>query len=467
MSVFDDYLPWTVSRVNQISKEELDTLMMPANGVKQDQKSTISNLMLLLFKKIHGELDLSKYMNRHKVVHWYETLGKDIFRIDELVKNRSNENHGDYIAPSEPGINLIGYARSISGLGEDIRNLAKVLSKTSIPFCIICLGHPSNSPQFRRVMNETNEPKFNTSIFLVNFFEFDKISSAYRDLKQSFGQIILQSPWELPKLLSRWSNSLQNVDQFWAISQFVKTAHLDFGLANVHYMPPILDTELVSEKQTIPRQKKCFTLLYIFDAASYLKRKNPDALIDSFQKAFSPNENVKLILKVNSSIFNDNFVLLKNKCLSDPRIKLDTNNYSKIALNELIQSCDCYVSLHRSEGFGRTIAEACLQFKPIVATNWSGNTDIVPDDYPMMVNFNLISLSSEDYPGGDGQSWADVDVEMASKLLRKVAALTEEQREHLGMTCQQYVKSHFGIENVVNHYQQRIEKSIDKDSVQC
>ena len=45
--------------------------------------------------------------------------------------------------------------------------------------------------------------------------------------------------------------------------------------------------------------------------------------------------------------------------------------------NRLIVSCDAYVSLHRSEGFGITMAEAMLLGKPVVATDYSGNIDFM------------------------------------------------------------------------------------------
>ena len=36
--------------------------------------------------------------------------------------------------------------------------------------------------------------------------------------------------------------------------------------------------------------------------------------------------------------------------------------------NAMMELCDCYVSLHRGEGFGLTIAEAMSLAKPVIAT---------------------------------------------------------------------------------------------------
>ena len=40
-------------------------------------------------------------------------------------------------------------------------------------------------------------------------------------------------------------------------------------------------------------------------------------------------------------------------------------------------ACDCYVSLHRAEGFGLTLAEAMAIGKPAIATGYSGNVDFM------------------------------------------------------------------------------------------
>ena len=43
----------------------------------------------------------------------------------------------------------------------------------------------------------------------------------------------------------------------------------------------------------------------------------------------------------------------------------------------LMEACDCYVSLHRSEGFGLTLAEAMAIGKPVIATRYSANPDFM------------------------------------------------------------------------------------------
>ena len=43
----------------------------------------------------------------------------------------------------------------------------------------------------------------------------------------------------------------------------------------------------------------------------------------------------------------------------------------------LMASVDCFVSLHRSEGFGLGMAQSMYLGKPVIATGYSGNMDFM------------------------------------------------------------------------------------------
>ena len=86
----------------------------------------------------------------------------------------------------------------------------------------------------------------------------------------------------------------------------------------------------------------------------------------------------------------------------------------------LIADCDCYVSLHRSEGFGITMAEAMLLGKPVIATDYSGSKDFIRADTAFPVRYELapIGAGKDPYPA-DGE-WAEPDLDHAAELMRTV-----------------------------------------------
>ena len=86
----------------------------------------------------------------------------------------------------------------------------------------------------------------------------------------------------------------------------------------------------------------------------------------------------------------------------------------------LVAGCDCYVSLHRAEGFGLTLAETLARGKPVIATGFSGNTDFMTEENSFLVDYTLarVGKDGENYPP-DGH-WADPDLDHAAELMRQV-----------------------------------------------
>ncbi len=68
----------------------------------------------------------------------------------------------------------------------------------------------------------------------------------------------------------------------------------------------------------------------------------------------------------------------------------------------LVKLCDCFLSLHRSEGFGRGLAEAMYLGKPVIATGYSGNLDFTNDHNSCLVDYRLIPVREDEYPFAKG-----------------------------------------------------------------
>jgi glycosyltransferase involved in cell wall biosynthesis len=172
--------------------------------------------------------------------------------------------------------------------------------------------------------------------------------------------------------------------------------------------------------------EKKFLFLYIFDFNSSVARKNPMAAVQAFKEAFKPSDNtVGLVLKtMNTKPNNPEWQAFLNECQTDKRIQLITETLDRPEVLGLINACDAYVSLHRAEGFGRTLAEAMLLGKPVVATNYSGNVDFMQGELSFPIDYLLINLHAnayqwiEDY---DNAIWADVQLSSVGDTLLKLS----------------------------------------------
>jgi glycosyltransferase involved in cell wall biosynthesis len=141
----------------------------------------------------------------------------------------------------------------------------------------------------------------------------------------------------------------------------------------------------------------------------------------------------------------------------DPRVRIINRTMSRSEMLALLAVSDCFVSLHRSEGFGRGPAEAMYLGKPVIATNYSGNTDFTLADNSCLVDFTLIPVQEGQYPFHAGQQWADADVEQAAWYMQKLQADPAFSRD-LGERGRAFIHDHFNARVIGAKYESRLRK---------
>jgi glycosyltransferase involved in cell wall biosynthesis len=163
-----------------------------------------------------------------------------------------------------------------------------------------------------------------------------------------------------------------------------------------------------------------FVFLFMFDAASAVDRKNPLAVIRAFRRAFSENDNVTLLVKASRAQSDPEGYAQLQAAASGAKIVIFDEVMSRERALGLVQMCDCYVSLHRSEGFGLTMAEAMALGKPVIATRYSGNLDFMREENSFLVDYAVVPVetSGPNYRCGGG--WAEPSVDHAAELMRAV-----------------------------------------------
>jgi glycosyltransferase involved in cell wall biosynthesis len=229
------------------------------------------------------------------------------------------------------------------------------------------------------------------------------------------------SPWELPHWPLEYRHCLNFFDEIWAQSEFVKAAFEPVTDKKIIKMPMCVEVPAVknSKRERWYLDEDKFYFFMIFDGNSWIQRKNPIAALRAFQRAFNQREkDVSLVVKlINPRQHSDQWRELLNIINSDDRMILIQDNMPRDELIDLFDACDAYVSLHRSEGFGRTIAEAMLLQKPVIATNFSGNVDFCRPDTCYLVDGELIPVEKGDYLFHEGQYWCDPDIDIAAQKM--------------------------------------------------
>ena len=97
-----------------------------------------------------------------------------------------------------------------------------------------------------------------------------------------------------------------------------------------------------------------------------------------------------------------------------------TGEYEKIEVNSMLRDVDAYVSLHRSEGFGLTLAESMMLGTPTISTNWSGNVEFQNEDTACMVDYKLVDVGKNIPLFPEGSKWAEASANHAAEYMKKL-----------------------------------------------
>jgi glycosyltransferase involved in cell wall biosynthesis len=342
------------------------------------------------------------------------------------------------------GVNLVGYARGGLGLGETLRRFAQALHGEGLPFSVVDvdlhLGDRGRDERLGAWISQDNP--YPVNLLMVTASELpavrEHLGAAFFQGRRNVGYWF----WELESFPAAWHGAFDMVDEAWTATEFVAAALRPHARAPVQIVPhPVtVPPDLVNldlarrraQRRELGVPEDGFQFLYTFDFHSYLARKNPLAAVEAFERAFDAvcaefpsgqgveGPGARLVLKsTNGHAAPGLHEALKARISRDPRITLIDRFLDHESHMRLMASCDAYVSLHRSEGFGQGMAEAMLLGKPVIATAYSGNLSFMNTHNSALVPAGRVALGPQDYPYGQGQQWAQPDLDAAAVLMRR------------------------------------------------
>ncbi len=230
--------------------------------------------------------------------------------------------------------------------------------------------------------------------------------------------------WELDRLPSAWAHAYSYYDEIWASSRFAMDAFAISGARPVRLLPGAVTAPVVGHevsRAALGLKESATLFLFMFDFASYATRKNPHAVIAAFEMAFPKgDEDVQLVIKTQNARKMPALSAELGALAQDGRVILKDAKLSREELVSLIGTANAFVSLTRSEGYGRAPAEAMLLGRPVILTGYSGTNDFADADTACVVNYTLVPVQPNEYPGVEGQSWAEADVAHAAHYMRWV-----------------------------------------------
>jgi glycosyltransferase involved in cell wall biosynthesis len=340
------------------------------------------------------------------------------FGIDRRKGTRLTRRLADDL---KPGLNLIGYLDSASGIGESTRSLAAAAEAAGIAVA-------------RRSADAADRSWRAVSPYDVNLYHVnaDAASFAVEEIgpRQHAGRINLAYwYWEVERFPARWMDRFDYFDEIWVASEFSRKVIQAVSPIPVAVVPPpVILPEAKRDRRRWSLTEDQLIVLSILDASSGPARKNVLGAIRAFRRSFNDRDPVSLVIHAPRAEQAPGLLAAMRREAGNASVVIHTQLLRREELATLFGSCDAYLSLHRAEGFGFPIAEAMLCGRPAVATDYSGSTDYLDQSVGFPVRWRPVVLSEDIDVYERGTVWAEPDEAHAAEILRFVRDHPDEAR---------------------------------------
>lgn len=364
---------------------------------------------------------------------------------------------------TKQGVNLIGYAKGELGIGEDVRCASNCLEVVGIEHSIYSYPNNKNIRHGEKSHDHriTDDNPFNVNIFCLPAIES---SWAAIDLGEKFFSNrynIGYWPWELERWPKKLSTVFSYFDEIWAPSEFIANALKNVSPVPVKWMTLSLPKigQVCADRHFYGLPEDHYLFFFMFDFGSSYHRKNPLDILRAFQKAFpSKQEKVGLVFKfMNHKSESEIYREFESLINEDPRVFKFAGTMDKVDVLGLINVTDCFISLHRAEGFGRCIAEAMLLGKPTIATGYSGNMDFCKPEHSDLVEPVLKPINEDEYWYFEDQVWAYPNVAQAALYMRELFENKKRGSER-GLLAKRWIESQHSPAVIGERYSSRLKE---------
>jgi len=423
-------------------------------GLKYKEQIRKLPFICSIAKEFYQKILLSRYKERVT----YNNLGME---DHDFIYN--NDRFGTTsVAKGDYGINLAGYLDAESGVGESARCLIKVIQSANIPFVLNNVEQPwirRDDKTHSSLFSERNPHSIN--LLHVNADQTPYVAKAlgqgYFPSKYNIGYWY----WEASKFpYLEWKKSFDYFNEIWVASNFCLEAISRVSHIPVVKIPPSVSVDIqgVYSKEFFGIRPDSYAFLFMFDFLSFIERKNPFSIIDAFNLSYRNFDmrNAMLVIKCSNSDKNPKeYKRLLNSVKGLP-VLIINKYFANDELHGLLNISDCYVSLHRAEGFGFPIAKAMNFGKPVIVTAYSGNMDFTNNKNSYLVNYDLVEIKSDIGPYKKGYEWAEPDIDHAASLMFKAYKYREESTK-IGQEAVKYIKRHYSPGVLAKRLVKRVE----------
>ena len=309
------------------------------------------------------------------------------------------------------------------GLSTAARAYVHALHSVGVELSVVNIGSKNivSDPLVQSLLNRPITPDFHI---------FSSPPTGMLPLRLSFDRMVCQTVWETSTIPEVWRPILNEVLETWVPCEHNVSAFQDSIATPVfkwhHAIDPYDMGRPQADYQGLPPiQDSDFVFFSIF---AWQYRKNPLKTVEAFFRAFPTEEDAVLVVKAGAQSVadceawqaEDAVNQLRSRFGSKAKVYLIHEYWSREQLEALYRRGNCYVSLHRGEGWCYPLFKAAYQGIPAVATAYSGPMEYLSPELHYLVNYVLVPVKQRGFYYHPAMQWAEPDAAHAAELMRTI-----------------------------------------------
>ena len=292
---------------------------------------------------------------------------------------------------------------------------------------------------------------------------------------------VLRTMFETDQVAPLWVELIKNMDEVWVPSQFnIETFHRSgVPLEKLKVVPggvdPVMFNPNIAKPLELPNRAS-YNFLSIFE---WQERKAWDVLLGAYLREFTIDDDVCLWLRCSkaahvASRLGSAFGSLEDQIQEFargqglrtsrlPRIEVLSDPLPLMDMPSLYRAMDCLVGISRGEGWGRPQHEAMMMELPVIASNWSGNTEFMSKTNSLLVDCEIVPVQNVENEMAfmAGHNWAHPSEDQTRELMRLLVENPDKGRQ-LGRVARKEMVERFSPEPVSQIVIERLQIAQDR-----
>jgi|SRR5271166_92241 len=266
--------------------------------------------------------------------------------------------------------------------------------------------------------------------------------------RQAYGlrNVIAMTVWETDTMPPLWRNPLTHAVDVWLPCRFNVEV---FGRA-LSRQPFCLPHPAPSRRDAAGGDLDFARLgvaaedFLVYACFEWQDRKNPRGAMQAFLRAFPAEGDAVLLLKTNPGAAGAAAAALRevrDETGAQGRVVLCCEAWDDARIAALHSRGDCYISLHKGEGWGYPLFEAACRGTPVVATGYSGPLDYLDPEHHWLVRHQPTPVRQPYAFYHPSMSWSEPDLFHAAEGLRWVHGDRAEARAKSREAAQRLIET--------------------------